>query len=116
MAFSQSILRVLCGLAMLLACAEALHFDLQATARHERHGERCIRNFVSRDTLVMVTSTVSGHKGDGMQVNIHVRTSVVVWDWQLLTDGYVDQGCCGKRVRTCEGCCWGEEDGVYVAR
>ena len=73
MAYPQSILRVLCGLALLLACVEALHFDLMAVKRHDSKSERCIRNFVSRDTLVMVTSTISGHKGDGMQVNIHVR-------------------------------------------
>jgi p24 family protein delta-1 len=73
MAYSQSLLRVLCGLALLLACAEALHFDLMGVTRHDSRSERCIRNFVSRDTLVMVTSTVSGHKGDGMQVNINVR-------------------------------------------
>ncbi|KAL5348767.1 vesicle coat component [Pseudogymnoascus australis] len=76
MAYPQSILRVLCGLALLLACAEALHFDLMAVKRHDSKSERCIRNFVSRDTLVMVTSTVSGHKGDGMQVNIHIKDAV----------------------------------------
>lgn len=78
MAYSQPLLRVLCALALLLACAEALKFDLMAVHRHDSHSERCIRNFVARDTLVMVTSTVTGHKGDGMQVNINVRNGWVV--------------------------------------
>ncbi|KFX93121.1 hypothetical protein O988_06978 [Pseudogymnoascus sp. VKM F-3808] len=47
-----------------------------AVKRHDSKSERCIRNFVSRDTLVMVTSTISGHKGDGMQVNIHIKDAV----------------------------------------
>lgn len=47
----------------------ALKFDLPAS-----HGknERCVRNFVSRDQLVVVTAIVSGQKGDGQQVNMHV--------------------------------------------
>jgi len=77
MAFSTSLLRVLCGLALLLACAEALKFDLLAYPHHDKKNVRCIRNFVSKDTLVMVTATVSGQKGDGMQVNIHVSLSRV---------------------------------------
>ena len=35
--------------------------------------QRCIRNFVGADTLVVVTATVSGNKGDGQRVNIDVR-------------------------------------------
>lgn len=46
----------------------ALKFDLAAhTGR-----ERCIRNFVAKDTLVLVTAIVDGQKGDGQQVNMHV--------------------------------------------
>ncbi len=52
------------------ALASALKFDLVAQPRG--HRPRCIRNFVSKDTLVVVTATVSGSKGDGQQVNIHV--------------------------------------------
>jgi len=48
----------------------ALKFDIAAQQRG--HRQRCIRNFVAKDTLVVVTATVSGHKGDGQQVNIHV--------------------------------------------
>lgn len=52
--------------------ATALKFELPAG-----HGknERCIRNFVSKDQLVVVTATVSGQKGDGQQVNMHVRVN-----------------------------------------
>ena len=60
---------------LLLACtfASALKFDLQAhPPNNNKHGERCVRNFVAKDTLVVVTATVGGHKGDGQQVNIHV--------------------------------------------
>ncbi|KAH7168149.1 endoplasmic reticulum vesicle protein 25, partial [Fusarium flagelliforme] len=35
--------------------------------------ERCVRNFVGKDTLVVVTATVDGHKGDGMVVNLYIR-------------------------------------------
>lgn len=52
-----------------LACA--LKFDLPANSGKN---ERCIRNFVSKDQLVVVTAIVSGQKGDGQKVNMHVRT------------------------------------------
>ncbi len=72
MAFSTFIMRAVCAFAFLLACAEALKFELLAYPAHDSKNTRCIRNFVSKDTLVMVTSTIDGSKGDGMQVNIHV--------------------------------------------
>ena len=40
-------------------------------------GERCIRNFVSKDTLVVVAATVGGARGDGMTVNMHVSVHKV---------------------------------------
>lgn len=49
----------------------ALKFDLVATSGGGKN-ERCIRNFVSKDQLVVVTATVGGTKGDGQKVNIHV--------------------------------------------
>ena len=73
MAFSDSILRVLCAFTFLLALADALKFDIMAYPANDKKNIRCIRNFVSKDTLVMVTSTIDGQRGDGMQVNIHVR-------------------------------------------
>lgn len=73
MAATRSLLHYVCGLVLLACCAQALRFDLHATGSHEGKKERCIRNFVARDTLVVVTATVDGHKGDGMVVNMHVR-------------------------------------------
>lgn len=72
MALSQSISHFLCALLFFIAVAESLKFDLQAYHHHEKKSERCIRNFVSKDTLVVVTATIGGTKGDGMTVNMHV--------------------------------------------
>jgi hypothetical protein len=52
---------------------EALKFDLDAYHPGSAKAVRCIRNFVAKETLVVVTATVDGHKGDGMVVNMHVR-------------------------------------------
>jgi hypothetical protein len=71
---SSILLRLFAGLALFLACAEALRFDLVSYPGHDKKGTRCIRNFVSKDTLVMVTATVDGNAGDGQQVNINVWT------------------------------------------
>lgn len=49
----------------------ALKFDLTAQPPASKN-ERCIRNFVSRDTLVVVTAILDGRKGDGQVVNMHV--------------------------------------------
>lgn len=72
MAFTRSILYSLYSLILLLACVEALKFEVQAYSRGDRKGERCIRNFVARDTLVVVTATIDGVKGDGMNMDLHV--------------------------------------------
>lgn len=50
------------------AAASALKMDMPAG-----RGERCIRNWAPKDTLVVVTAVVSGHKGDGMIVNMHIK-------------------------------------------
>lgn len=50
----------------------ALKFDLIAQPPQSKN-ERCIRNFVKRDTLVVVTAILDGIKGDGQIVNMHVR-------------------------------------------
>lgn len=69
-------LRWLCGLLLLASAASALKFELAAHAGAEsQKKERCIRNFVPRDTLVVVTVKSDGFKGDGMMVNVHVRWS-----------------------------------------
>lgn len=76
MALPRSLLQYVCSLVLFIACANALKFDLQATSQsHDSKKERCIRNFVARDTLVVVTAIVSGTKGDGMRVNMHVSRS-----------------------------------------
>jgi p24 family protein delta-1 len=60
-------------LALPLLGAQALKFELLAQPGHSAKNERCIRNFVNQDTLVVVTAIVSGNRGDGMMVNMHVR-------------------------------------------
>ncbi|KOS20082.1 Endoplasmic reticulum vesicle protein 25 [Escovopsis weberi] len=77
MAVRLSPLRWLCGLLLLASAAHALKFDLAAHSGPEDHRkEKCIRNFVAKDTLVVVTSTVDGYKGDGMVVNINIRDAI----------------------------------------
>ncbi|EON99915.1 putative endoplasmic reticulum vesicle protein 25 protein [Phaeoacremonium minimum UCRPA7] len=76
MALPRSLLQYVCSLVLLVACAQALKFDLQAYSQHDRKPERCIRNFVAKDTLVVVTATVDGHRGDGMVVNMHIKDAV----------------------------------------
>lgn len=58
----------------LLPISSALKFDLQAHTGHSARYERCIRNFVAKETLVLVTAIVSGTKGDGQMVNMHVSS------------------------------------------
>ena len=58
---------------LLAQFCSALKFDLpsfrgNAAAKHER----CIRNYVADNQLVVVTAIVSGQKGDGQVVNMHV--------------------------------------------
>ena len=64
-------MRSLLGLLFLLfvQITSALKFDLSAVSGKN---ERCIRNFVFKDQLVVVTAIVSGNKGDGQVVNMHV--------------------------------------------
>ena len=59
--------------AFLLPLVAALKFDIQAHPGHESASkERCIRNFVAKDQLVVVTATVSGSRGEGQTLNMHV--------------------------------------------
>jgi len=58
---------------LVVQIASALKFDLPAQSGHGGKNERCIRNFVAKDQLVVVTAIVSGNKGDGQVVNMHVR-------------------------------------------
>ena len=75
MAYTKSLLYSLYSLLLLLACAEALKFDVQAYSRGDKKGQRCIRNFVAKDTLVVVTATIDGAKGDGMSLDMHVSAN-----------------------------------------
>lgn len=71
---ARSALQWLSGVLLLASAANALKFDLPAHSGSEsQKKERCIRNFVGQETLVVVTATVDGTKGDGMAVNMHVR-------------------------------------------
>ena len=54
----------------------ALKFDLAAHTGHNAKNDRCIRNFVAKDTLVLVTAIVDGRKGDGQVVNMHIKDAV----------------------------------------
>ena len=81
MAYSQSLLRIVCSFLFFLACAEALKFDIEAKGAGDKSRVRCIRNFVAKDTLVVVTATVDGYKGDGMKVDMHVSLGPVELDW-----------------------------------
>lgn len=73
MGSSPFTMRSILALFLLVAqLASALKFDLAATSGGT---ERCIRNFVSKDQLVVVTAIVSGQKGDGQKVNMHVCTT-----------------------------------------
>ncbi|QIX00257.1 hypothetical protein AMS68_005774 [Peltaster fructicola] len=64
-------------IAFVVPLVAALKFDIQAHPGHESASkERCIRNFVARDQLVVVTATVSGSRGDGQVLNMHIKDSV----------------------------------------
>ncbi|KAI9811201.1 MAG: vesicle coat component [Phylliscum demangeonii] len=57
--------------------ASGLKFDVHAhPLGHQKRSERCIRNFVAKDTLVVVTATVGGTRGDGQEVNMHIKDAV----------------------------------------
>ncbi|KAF3058267.1 Endoplasmic reticulum vesicle protein 25 [Daldinia childiae] len=76
MALPRGLLQYICGLILLIASVNALKFDLVARGPNDKKTERCIRNFVAKDTLVVVTATVGGSKGDGMIVNMHIVDNV----------------------------------------
>lgn len=126
MALPRSLLQYLCSLVLFVACARALKLDLEAKSQsHDAKRERCVRNFVAKDTLVVVTATVSGSKGDGMRVNMHVSVtdSVLPWSSGLDTGGILikasqlpDSGCSRKRVRKAARCRWRAENCLYFSR
>ena len=76
MARSKVLDRLLLTCFLFFSLSSALKFDLQAHTGHNAKYERCIRNFVAKDTLVLVTAIVGGSKGDGQMVNMHVRLTL----------------------------------------
>ena len=91
MAAFQSMMYALLFFLTASPLAWALKFDIAAHMGHEHKYERCIRNFVGKDTLVLVTAIVDGFKGDGQVVNMHVRPPETEWpchassSYQILT-------------------------------
>ncbi|RDK43592.1 G-protein comlpex beta subunit CpcB [Aspergillus phoenicis ATCC 13157] len=75
MAATRLTMRSFLGLLFLLfvQLTSALKFDLSAVSGKN---ERCIRNFVFKDQLVVVTAIVSGNKGDGQVVNMHIKDAL----------------------------------------
>ncbi|KAF2099848.1 endoplasmic reticulum vesicle protein 25 precursor [Rhizodiscina lignyota] len=70
------------SLSFLLLClfipfSFALKFDILAHPGHEsaKH-ERCIRNFVAKDQLVVVATIIDGERGDGQTLNMHIKDAV----------------------------------------
>ena len=84
---SRLSMRSALGLLFLLfvQLSAALKFDIVAGK-----GERCIRNFVLKDQLVVVTAIVDGQRGDGQMVNMHVCGigiySALAWAWGMDSD------------------------------
>ena len=62
---------LLTGLILTIHLVSALKFDLFAQPPKSKT-ERCIRNFVNSNTLVMVTATLDKNTGSGQTVNIQV--------------------------------------------
>ena len=57
----------------ILPLAAALKFDLHPVSAHDSASyERCVRNFVAKDQLVVVTAILDGYRGDGQRVDMHV--------------------------------------------
>ncbi|KAH9864308.1 vesicle coat component [Plenodomus biglobosus] len=66
-----------CLLLALLPLATALKFDLHPVSLHDAAKyERCVRNFVAKEQLVVVTATLDGYRGDGQRVNMHIRDAM----------------------------------------
>ncbi|KAI1423670.1 emp24/gp25L/p24 family/GOLD-domain-containing protein [Xylaria sp. FL1777] len=76
MALPRALLQYICSIVLLVASVNALKFELAALPQRDGKKERCIRNFVAKDTLVVVTAIISGSKGDGQVVNMHIRDTV----------------------------------------
>lgn len=99
-------------LLVVIPLASALKFDIHAVQQSEaaKH-ERCIRNFVARDQLVVVTAIVSGNRGDGQIMNMHVCCASNL-RWEAMNCGvlvandsvFLDPRCDGQRLWQAKGC------------
>ncbi|EOD43151.1 btb poz-like protein [Neofusicoccum parvum] len=79
----ETLLRALSCLLLLasLPFVSALKFDIQAHPGHESASkERCIRNFVMKDQLVVVTTITDGWRGDGQRLNMHLALELSLAD------------------------------------
>jgi len=66
-----------CLLLVLLPLATALKFDLHSVAPQDAaKQQRCVRNFVAREQLVVVTAILDGYRGDGQRVDMHIRDAM----------------------------------------
>jgi hypothetical protein len=105
---------------VLLPLVSALKFDMAAHHGHESASkERCIRNFVAKDQLVVVTANVDGFRGDGQQLNMHVRIHVLACAIAITIVANItmlDQGCSRKRVWPTKGCCGREQICFHISR
>jgi len=72
MARVRSLFQFACSVLLFAGASQALKFDLEALPHAK---PRCIRNFVGKDTLVVVTATIDGYRGDGMRVDMHVSAA-----------------------------------------
>lgn len=123
MALPRSLLQYICSLVLLVGVSQALKFELQGMLAHYDNKMRCIRNFVAKDTLVVVTSIVSGSKGDGMVVNLNVGFGSCLGFWLCCSSKltnclspHADQGCRWQRIRKGKGRRWRAEDSLYITR
>ncbi|KAF1911084.1 emp24/gp25L/p24 family/GOLD-domain-containing protein [Ampelomyces quisqualis] len=68
---------VSCVLLVLVPLAAALKFDLHPVSEHDAAKyERCVRNFVANEQLVVVTAILDGYRGDGQRVDMHIRDAM----------------------------------------
>jgi hypothetical protein len=79
-------------LLVILPFASALKFDIHAVQEHDAAKyERCIRNFVAKDQLVVVTAIVDGYRGDGQTLNMHVCVALPgAPSWRYSLEAWVE--------------------------
>lgn len=68
----RSIALLLC-LVSYLQIAWALKFEMAAHTGHDAKYSKCIRNYAAQDTLVVVTATTDGFRGDGQTLSMTIR-------------------------------------------